>query len=344
MTHRSDPSPEISVVIPFLSDLEELAKCLKSLEDQTKSPTEVFLIDNASGEDLEMLLRSSSLEIKSIRNSRNRGFAPAVNQGIEVSRSAFVLVLNADVELDRNYLEVTSDSLIEDPKAAGSTGKLVKMFQENHLDSTGHVIFKDRRVKDRGEWELDIERTDTIDDVFSIPATAALYRRSALDEAREASGDFFDEEMFSYYEDVDLAWRLRLLGWHLLYTSACTAKHRRAISSTLPSARTLVLLHRNRLLSMIKNDAPRSVLKSLVSLVITEVRMFVYYMLHHPSVPFVAWLEFFRLLPLALEKRRSIQSATIVDPASLHFWFERYDYRRILRDVISRLGTRQKPV
>jgi GT2 family glycosyltransferase len=62
-------------------------------------------------------------------------------------------------------------------------------------------------------------------EVFGASGAAVLFRRAALDEAADVTGEIYDDRYFSYGEDIDLAWRLRSLGWTVRYTPDARAHH-----------------------------------------------------------------------------------------------------------------------
>lgn len=324
---NASPEPGlVSAVIPYLGDTDMFRSCLAGLSSQKRTRLEVIVIDNGSGDPaLDPGLDEFERHLV-IRNDRNQGFARAVNQGFQASGGEFLLVLNSDAVLASDYLERCLAILNQDESNAGVSGKLLKLNAGQLIDSTGHVLFGDRRVKDRGEWEEDRGQFDRDEEVFSFPATAAVYRVRALDDLEEMHGEVFDEDFFAYGEDVDIAWRLRLRGWKLRYAAAAVARHRRAVSADRTPTSILVWDQRNRYLRMVKNDSPGSFLGHGWEIVFTELRLFLYFLLRRPVVPFLAWAGFIRRLPRALRKRRAIQASRKVHWRDLEPWFQRYNY------------------
>ena len=99
------------------------------------------------------------------------------------------------------------------------------------MDSAGLKIYRTHRVVERGRGEA-AWPVGADEEIFGVPATAALYRRSALNEAaaKTSNGlEWFDENFGSYKEDVDLAYRLQLFGWRSVYVSAARGYHYRGL-------------------------------------------------------------------------------------------------------------------
>lgn len=264
-----------------------------------------------------------SISVRVISNPVNAGFSRAVNQGFANAHGEYIFVLNSDVVLEPEYLEACVASMASDPRRAGVTGKLLKMAQPEIIDSTGHVATSARRFMDRGEWEPDRGQFDAEEEVFSIPATASLYRASALHALEIAHGEVFDEEMFSYGEDVDLSWRLRLLDWNLAFIPEASARHKRAVSVRgLPPPPNVARLDaRNRYLCIIKNDRFSSLRRSSRALFAWEFRQTAGFVRRRPFVYLRVVGGFMLRLPGGLRKRRLIQGTRLVDWEKLERWF-----------------------
>lgn len=120
------------------------------------------------------------------------------------------------------------------------------------VNNTGTVLLPDGASADRGYLEVDAGRYDEPEDVFGWSGAAVLLSRRYLDDVGP-----FDERLFLYYEDTDLSWRGRRLGWTYRYVPASVVRH--AHSSTTGANRPLVrhLSERNRLLVLAKNGPAR---------------------------------------------------------------------------------------
>ena len=308
----------VSIVIPFIGNLDDLSTCIQGIKDQTWKQTDLIIIDNGTG-----LLQAPLNNSRIIQNSANEGFAKAINQGYKVARGEYLLALNADAFLDPDYVEVCIDTFRENPSLAGVTGKLRKTSPSDVIDSTGHLLLADRTVRDRGEWEFDRGQFDREEEVFSIPATAALYRMAALRQLESKSGEVFDEDFFAYGEDVDLCWRLRLMGWGIAYAPSAAARHRRSVSTRWGRApRYVTLLDiRNRWLRIVKNDQLVSVARHFVRILFSEVRQMGGLLMNSPSLIPRSIGGFLRRLPKALGKRKSIQRGRSVDRREIEKWF-----------------------
>lgn len=320
-----------------------LAICLDAVAQQTWSLIEVVIVDNeAKDEDLRGLWKGEG-SLTALPNLENVGFAKSANQGLSSANGDFFLLLNSDAVLDRPYVERCVAGMVDDVQVAAVSGKLMKLNREGIIDTTGHILYGDRRVGDRGEWETDRGQYDTKEEVFSVAATAALYRNVALQQLETISGEVFDESFFSYGEDVDVCWRLRLIGWKIVYLPDAVGRHRRAVSGERTPSQVLVWDLRNRYLRIVKNDSVLSVLRHAWELLLTEIRLGLFFLFSRPFVLPAVWLGFLRRLPGALRKRRAVQATRVVSWKELEQWFVPYDYSGFVGRLFSKFNRTSGP-
>jgi len=242
----------VAVVMVTWNSANDIEASLRTV--MAEHPAEVVVIDNASEDDTVKRIRNAFPDVKLLLQSKNGGFAKGCNIGITHSSARYVLFLNDDARLEPGYLATLVQRLESDPHAASAVGKLVfKQDGERHIDSAGiSMCWHALRPDDRGFGEIDRGQFDQPEKIFGPTGAAALYRRAAVEEVGPQS---FDEDLFAYYEDVDLAWRLRRKGWHHLYVPAAVCLHRRRGPHGKPSAiagRAFV----NRYIVWLKNESP----------------------------------------------------------------------------------------
>lgn len=323
----------------------QLAGVLDSLLAQRYPDLEVTVVDNASTDASVAVARGYDVEV--VANSRNLGFAGAANQGVEAAGrhgSDALLLCNFDVRLDRDYVARAVEALAADERRASVQGKLLRMSPAAGgrplIDTTGHVAYTTRLFRNRGEGEPDDGRFDEPGEVFGTSGAVALYRSAALDDVA-CDGEVFDRDLFAYWEDVDLDWRLRLRGWRSWYTPLAVGRHERGGAGPRRSARVERLNFTNRFLVVCKNDAPRSLARSLPGVVVTSALKAGELALTVPSA-FLLALTDVRLVPRALAKRRAVQALATVDPAAVaERWFEPFDYAGWVRTWWRRVRAEQ---
>jgi GT2 family glycosyltransferase len=208
---------KVSVVTPNYNGLKFLNSYFETLLIQSRFIEEIIIIDNASTdgsvEFIEEFIRSPNypIDIILIRNDENLGFAPAVNQGIEIAKSEYIYSLNNDVELEWNTLEEIikamdeSIALGENPFSFQS--KMIQHHNRKLIDDAGDEYTILAWTKKIGDGQP-VERYDEKREIFSSCAGAALYRKSVLGEI-----GLFDEDFFAYVEDIDLSYRAQIYGY-----------------------------------------------------------------------------------------------------------------------------------
>lgn len=310
---------------------DQLAACLDALLAQDHPDLEVVVVDNASTDASEALLRAYERDgrVRVMRSPINLGYAGGANAGIAAASGEAVLVANYDVRPRPGYVGAAVAALAADPDRGAVQGKLLRTARSPHgdpvIDSTGHRAFVTRLFRNRGEGEVDRRQHDRAGEIFGVCGALALYRRAMLDDVAVA-GEIFDEDLFLYFEDVDLDWRARLRGWRAWYTPDAVAEHERGGAGPRRTARVEQLNFRNRLLSIAKCDSPAALARHLPGFLLTTALKALELLVTHP-VAFAGSLAGVRLLPAMLRKRRTVQQRAVVAPGEVAArWFEPFDY------------------
>ncbi len=332
----SASSPRVVVSLVTHNESGDAVRVLNSLEGQEFRDFSVEAIDNASEDGTRSALlafqRRGTLSMRVTPNRTNVGFTGGHNIGIEAAAAAgaeWVLVLNADVLLHPTFLARLLEAAGRPgrERVASYTGKILRAEGEElspttDVDSVGVWMTRSGRHFDIGAGERDRGQYDRPAEVFGVSGCAALYRVAALAEARIPTG-FFDDDFFLYREDVDLAWRLRGLGWTARCEPSAVAWHRRR---NLPERRAEMSpaanLHsvKNRFLLRINNAGREHVratsLPTFVRdvLVVGGVATF-----ERSSWPALRWLAENR--SRLVEKRRAIQERRRASDRELLRWF-----------------------
>ncbi|HVY79126.1 MAG TPA: glycosyltransferase family 2 protein [Solirubrobacterales bacterium] len=204
-----------TVYIPTLTGGEKLERCLESLAAQTVAP-HVVVADNGEGEGSAAMLGERFPQVTRIGFGCNLGFGKALNRAIrEVGEGAIVL-LNDDATAEPQLIECLLAGAAEAELVAAV---LLSERDPTRIDSAGVVIDQTLMAFDYLCGEP-IERLAQVGPPLGPTGGAALYSR----EAFEAAGGF-DERIFLYYEDVDLALRMRGEGARCALAPAARAVH-----------------------------------------------------------------------------------------------------------------------
>jgi N-acetylglucosaminyl-diphospho-decaprenol L-rhamnosyltransferase len=268
-------------------------ECLESLSQQ-KTPgidVEVIVVDNAStdGSDGEIALFHPDVRI--IRSPKNVGFAGGVNLGIANSTGDAIVLINNDAVAAPGFISaivaplreagnervaaVTARILLSgrfvpapgSPTAyVSASGQRWERVARNAtpgsgialINSTGNQVSRSGNGRDRSWLDTTEEESSPVE-VFGFSGGGSAIRRSALEKV-----GLFDERLFMYYEDTDLAWRLRRAGWTVQYAQGATVWHRHAASSGIRSPFFLRHNVRNRILVTARNGTLRMLVSAVV--------------------------------------------------------------------------------
>ncbi|MGL5414439.1 MAG: glycosyltransferase family 2 protein [Clostridium sp.] len=227
----------VSLVIINYNNKSYLDRCLKSIERQTYKNLEVIFIDNESRDGSFDFMKEeySEKNILLIKNEMNNGYAGAANQGIRLSKGKYVMILNPDIIMEKDFIEKLYNFMEKDSLIGALSGKLLKYDFENdrklnYIDSAGIIKTSDYTWCDRGQNEIDKGQYDKAEKVFGVCGAAPFYRRSILEEIK-VFDEYFDEDFFAYKEDIDLSWRINLVGFKNMYYPDAIAYHGRGMNS-----------------------------------------------------------------------------------------------------------------
>jgi N-acetylglucosaminyl-diphospho-decaprenol L-rhamnosyltransferase len=214
-----------AVYIPNFNGSAQLGRTLRGLAAQTR-PADVVLADNGSSDDSVALARRELPEVKVLELGENLGFGPALNRAVAAHPADALILLNNDAEPEPRFVEALLDGLGAGVDAVA--GVLLQERAPELIDSAGVVTDATLMGFDYLHGEP-AAAAATAADPLGASGGAALYRRQAF----EAVGGF-DERIFLYYEDLDLALRLAAAGGRCRLAPEARALH--AYSASLGAA------------------------------------------------------------------------------------------------------------
>ena len=207
-------TPLVSIVIVSWNSADYLSRCLLSLSQQSFQDFEIILVDNGSRDGVPGGLQESypSLNLHIQKLDANLGFAAANNIGARAARGKWLVLLNTDAFPEPDWLEKLLEAAETHSEMACFTSRQIRANDPHFLDGMGDAYHVSGIA-----WRIGLGypiQASGLDSVrlFSPCAAAAMYLREAF---LDVGG--FDEDFFSYFEDVDLGFRLLLKG----YRAAC---------------------------------------------------------------------------------------------------------------------------
>ncbi len=295
---RDDASPRVTVVVPAWNSGSWLPGCLDALRAQSFRDFALRVVDSGSTDGSIEEVTHRYPEAQILRLPRNRGFAAAANAGVARATGPYVALLNADTAARPDWLAKLVEALDASPADVGAVAsKMLRMDRPDLVDDAGNTLSWYGSATKRGHLRPASEFDDPVE-VFSVSAGAALYRREFFDAA-----GLFDEGFGSYFEDVDLGLRGRLLGFRYTYAPEAEVLHQ-GHGSNIARGRYVTQITRNRLATLIKNLPSRLLLRHWRTLLFGQLYFFVAY--RRPLASLAGHLSFVWRLPRVLRQRKQL--------------------------------------
>lgn len=210
------------------------------------SPGEIIVVDNGSTDDSVLWLKHEFPAVRVIVNTHNRGFAEPNNIAAEAARGSVLAFINNDMRCHEEWLKCG----LEDLEAATCVASRILDWQGRRIDFNGSSIqyLGYALQKDIGRVLDEV----TAEDRILFPCGGAMFIRK---EAFQRVGGF-DADFFAVFEDVDLGWRLWLSGYDVRFCRNSVCYHRgHGTFRAHSTAKLRYLMHRNALLTIVKNYA-----------------------------------------------------------------------------------------
>lgn len=252
----------VQIGIVTYNSRDDIDECLERLKDQSYSSFCVTLFDNASSDGTADWLEQHWPQHKLIRSEKNIGFGNAHNCIIAETESDYYLALNPDAILMPTYIEEMLKTIESEDTIGWVAGKLYFFKDKTEIGNpelekiiytTGHAVLRDGFAINIGYKRPDAARYQVKREVFGANAAAPLYRKAMLEDIKFKDGEYFDEAIFLYHEDVDLDWRARLLGWRCVFTPSAIAYHEQGASGGTSVRSILLSITATRYYSIFKH-------------------------------------------------------------------------------------------
>jgi N-acetylglucosaminyl-diphospho-decaprenol L-rhamnosyltransferase len=205
-----------AVYIPNYNGSQRIGRALRSLREQSRE-IDVVVVDNGSSDDSLPMLREEYPEVTVLALERNLGFGPALNRAVREHPADPLILLNNDAEAEPRFVEALLDANAEGVQSVA--GVLLQERSPQLIDSAGVVADRTLLGFDYLHGEP-VEVAAGADDPLGPTGGAALYDLTAF----QAVGGF-DERIFLYYEDLDLALRMSAAGARCRLASGARALH-----------------------------------------------------------------------------------------------------------------------
>ena len=250
MTDSPGGEVDVTIIIPNVDGARPLDACLASIAelDFPAGHRQVLVVDGASKDRSRDVARTHGATVLELAS--NLGFAAAINAGAAAATTPLIALLNNDMVVEPGWLRALVDSW--DPAAnVRCVGGAILSEDGTRSDFAGGVV-NFHGFGDQPGFGSDAAAT--MDDELRGSEPFACGGSMLIDRELFLEVGAFDESYFAYFEDVDLGWRLNLLGHDIAYTprSRCLHRHH-GTSRRMSRAQRQLLLERNALQTILKN-------------------------------------------------------------------------------------------
>ena len=230
---RAVAAPRASIIVPVYNHFHHTRTCLQALAAcSDATPFEVIVVDDGSSDETQERLQS--LEgLRYVRNRQNLGFIGACNAGAAQARSEFLIFLNNDTAAQPGWIDALLRTFDEHDRVGLAGAKLV--YPDGRLQEAGGIVFSDASGWNYGRFDDPADpRYNYVREVDYCSGAAIAIRKDLFD----GFGGFDPHYTPAYYEDTDLAMKVRTAGLRVLYQPASVVVHFEGVTSGTDTAGT----------------------------------------------------------------------------------------------------------
>ena len=304
---------KVTVVILNWNGKKILEKFLPSVVNHTLPYASIVVADNASTDDSIDFVNKNYPLVKIIRNSINEGFAKGYNSVLKQIDSEYYILLNSDVEVTANWIEPIIAMMDNDSRIAAVQPK-IKSFHDKaffeYAGAAGGFIDKFSYPFCRGRilnfFEKDDGQYDDRKEIFWATGACLFIKADIFHKVGR-----FDEDFFAHMEEIDLCWRIKNLGYKIMYCPESTVFHLGGGTLSKANSQKTFLNFRNNLILFCKNHTPQYFLiKLLLRFLLDGIAAFKFLFSGEPNHFFAvlkAHFYFYSSLKKTLVKRANLK-------------------------------------
>ena len=300
---------KISVIIVNWNGRKWLEKLLYTLKVQTYKNFEIIVVDNSSADDSVSFLKKKFKEIKLIENLENFGFAKGNNLGIKEAKGKYILLINSDTWVEKEFLS-----------------KLIKFYEKNTFD-----VISPREAKYNGDkYKPYISKIDILGhpiylfgdnylnkESFYLTGSCLFFPKKIYKDTKG-----FDDNFFMYNEEVDWFWRLNLLNKNYSYVNDIFIYH--ASGGSTGSGlkyNTFLWRNQNTLQMLLKNYSLLTLMFILPLYLIQNIfETFIFLVILKPQIAYSyleGWIFNIRSIKKIINERKWIQNKRLINDFQL---------------------------
>jgi GT2 family glycosyltransferase len=239
----SRSASEVTVVSVNWNGREHLRHLLPTLA--SVRPGEILLVDNGSTDGSQAFVREQHPEVRILQNDINRGFAHPVNMAAREAKGKYLALVNNDMRVHPDWLAAALERITPSTPCVACR---ILDWDGKHIDYNGSSLqyLGYALQRDIGRLVEEVRADDRV--LFPCGGAMLIEREFFLAQAG------FDEDYFAIFEDVDLGWRIWISGFEVAYSPDSLVFHRgHGTFDRHPNEKMRYLMHRNALMTILKN-------------------------------------------------------------------------------------------
>jgi len=259
-------NPLVSIIIVTYNNKDDIEECLDSILNQTYKNFEIIVVDNASKDGTPDIVQRKYPTVRLIRSPKNLGYAGGNALGLKYAKGDYIVILNPDTIVDKNWLQELVSIANRDNKI-GIVGACILLYdQPSRINALGNVLHFTGLVFCNAFCEP-YDKYREKDQYLALPSGAAfLIKREVIEEV-----GFMDKFFFMEFSDTDFVVRALSKGWDSLVTPKAKAYHKYRLKM---NPLRLYILERGRYYFLLRNFEIKTLLILLPGLLISEFLIF----------------------------------------------------------------------
>ena len=250
-------SPLISIIVLNYNGLKDLKECFDSLFNLSYKNIEIIFVDNNSQDKSVDFVERNYKDVKIIELDKNFGFSQGNNFGAKAAKGDYIVLLNNDTIVDKNWISEMV-KIAQESKKVGIVGCKIYYYDDRKtLDFAGSACDIYGDTTHIGQLQMDNPLLNIQRKMFYACGASLMISRELYLKIK-----LFDPTYFIYYEDVDLCWRAWIFGYDVVYVPTSFIYHK--IGRVIKSNKfKKYLLEKNKLRTILKNYEKKTIIKIL---------------------------------------------------------------------------------
>lgn len=316
----------VNIIIITYNEFGFIGSCIESVWESNYKNIKFYLVDNNSAEkDYKEFYNKfkNHKDITFLRNPKNTGFAAACNSALALIHDGYVVFLNDDTMVTKNWLSPIIDYMEKHPDVGACQPKIKNMRNKEYFEYAGAAGgfmdvygFPFCRGRIFFTAEKDTGQYDSVRDLVWCSGTCMVTKMDVLKKV-----GIFDEIFFIYGEEADLCWRMNHEGFRLVFIPQSTIYHFGSGTMQRQPYRKIFLHHRNGLILLLKNYSTSELLHYIPGRIFFDFLAFWFY-IFKSRIPLnavaviIAYFHLITLIPQVLISRKKIQEKIKKDKPS----------------------------